>query len=45
MTADDLTVTLFFCALVPLVGLALFLALVPAYVSAAVWVLRLCGGA
>ncbi len=45
MTADDLMVTLFFCVLVPLVGLALVLALAPAYVSVAVWVLHLCGGA
>ena len=44
VTRDDVAVILFFCALVPLVGLAMFLALFPVYVNAAVWVCHLCGG-
>ncbi len=43
MTADDMAATLFFCVLVPLVGLAVLLALLPVYLDIAAWVLHLCG--
>jgi len=42
-TLDDLAVTLYFCVVVPLIGLALVLALLPMYSDVAAWVLRLCG--
>ncbi len=45
VTLDDLAVILFFCVLVPLVGLWLFVMLLPVYVSVAVWVIHLLGGA
>jgi hypothetical protein len=44
VTCDDLAVTLFFCGVVPLIGLWLVLLLLPVYVNVAVWVLYLCGG-
>ncbi len=43
-TLDDLAVTLFFCGVVPLMGLWLVLLFLPVYVNVAVWVLYLCGG-
>jgi hypothetical protein len=43
MTTDDLLVTVFYCVLVPLVGLAALLALLPMYSDVAAWVLHLCG--
>ena len=42
-TLDDLLVTVFYCVLVPLVGLAALLALLPVYIGVALWVLHLCG--
>ncbi len=42
-TLDDLRATLFFCVLVPLVGMALLVALLPVYIGVALWVLHLCG--
>jgi hypothetical protein len=42
-TLDDLRATLFFCVLVPLVGMALLVALLPVYVGVVVWVLHLLG--
>jgi len=44
-TLDDLLATLFFCVLVPLVGLWLVLLLLPVYIGVALWVLHLCGAA
>ncbi len=42
-TLDDLRATLFFCVLVPLIGMALLVALLPVYITVAAWVLHLCG--
>ena len=42
-TLDDLAVTLYFCVVVPLIGMALLVALLPVYIGVAVWVLHLCG--
>jgi len=42
-TRDDLRATLFFCVLVPLVGLWLVLLLLPVYITVAAWLLHLCG--
>jgi len=43
MTTDDLLVTVFYCVLVPLVGLAALLALLPMYITVAVWVAHVSG--
>ena len=43
VTLDDLLATLFFCVVVPLIGMALVLALLPVYITVALWVLHLCG--
>ncbi len=42
-TFDDLAVTLFFCGLVPLVGMWALLTLLPVFVGVAVWVLHVLG--
>ncbi len=44
ITRDDVAVVLFYCGVVPLLGLWLVLLLLPVYVNVAVWVLYLCGG-
>ncbi len=43
VTLDDLLATLFFCVVVPLIALALLVALLPVYITVAAWVLHLCG--
>jgi len=43
VTLDDLLATLFFCVVVPLIAMALVLALLPVYVGVAVWVIHLLG--
>ncbi len=44
VTRDDVAVVLFYCVLVPLVSMGVFLLLLPVYVNVAAWVLHLCGG-
>jgi hypothetical protein len=43
VTRDDVAVTLFFCGVVPLVSMGVFLLLLPVYVGVVVWVLHLRG--
>jgi hypothetical protein len=43
VTLDDLAVVLFYCVVVPLIALALLVALLPVYITVAAWVLHLCG--
>ncbi len=42
-TLDDLLATLFFCVVVPLIAMALVLALLPVYITVAAWVAHVCG--
>jgi len=43
ITRDDVAVVLFYCVLVPLVSMGVFLLLLPVYVGVVVWVLHLLG--